>query len=116
MPTTTWQRGNFSLTGNMRYVDDGIVDRTRLGPDQPLYNPAAVGSVTFNTVDSYEVYSTTAMYDFSLNGGNMLQVWASINNLTDEDPPMLGGATGGTNAIFYSTAGREYRVGLRLGF
>jgi hypothetical protein len=114
--TTTWQRGNFSLTGNMRYVDDGIVDRTRLGPDQPLYNPAAVGSVTFNTVDSYEVYSTTAMYDFSLNGGNMLQVWASINNLTDEDPPMLGGATGGTNAIFYSTAGREYRVGLRLGF
>ena len=24
--TGTWQRGNFSLTGNMRYVDDGIVE------------------------------------------------------------------------------------------
>ena len=114
--TTTWQRGNFSLTGNMRYVDDGVNDRTRVGADQPLYNAAAVGSVTYNTVGSYEVYSTTAMYDFSLNGGNMLQLWGTINNLTDEDPPMLGGATGGTNAIFYSTAGREYRVGLRLGF
>jgi iron complex outermembrane recepter protein len=114
--TATWQRGSFSLTGNMRYVDDGIVDRTRTGPDQPGFNAAVPGSVLFNTVDSYEIYSTTAMYDFSLSGGNMLQLWGSINNLTDEDPPLLGGATGGTNAIFYSTAGREYRVGLRLGF
>ncbi len=114
--TATWMRGNFSLTGNMRYVDDGIVERTRLGPEQPGYNVAAPGSVTFNTVGSYEVYSTTAMYDFSLSGGNTMQLWGSINNLTDEDPPLYGGATGGSNAIFYSTAGREYRVGLRLGF
>ena len=97
-------------------MDDGSVERTRLGPEQPGFNVAAPGSVTFNTVGSYEVYSTTAMYDFSLSGGNTMQLWGSINNLTDEDPPLYGGATGGSNAIFYSTAGREYRVGLRLGF
>lgn len=114
--TATWVRGNFSLTGNMRYVDDGIVERTRRGPEQEGYNAALPGSVSFNSVDSYEVYSTTAMYDFSLSGGNLLQLWGSINNLTDEEPPLYGGATGGSNAIFYSTAGREYRVGLRLGF
>jgi outer membrane receptor protein involved in Fe transport len=51
-----------------------------------------------------------------LQDGNSMQLWGSINNLTDEDPPLYGGGTGGTNAIFYSTAGREYRMGLRMNF
>jgi hypothetical protein len=114
--TGTWSRGNFSLTGQMRYVDDGIVERTRVGPEQPGYVAANPGSVTFNSLDGYEVYSMTGMYDFQLSEGNALQLWGSINNLTDEDPPLYGGGTGGTNAIFYSSVGREYRVGLRLSF
>ena len=57
-----------------------------------------------------------AIVDYHLPDGNALQLWGTINNLTDEDPPLFGGATGGTNAIFYSTAGREYRMGVRVNF
>ena len=113
--TATWQRGDFSLTGQMRYVDDGKIDRGRVGPDDPSFNPANPGTVSFNTIGNYEVYSLTGTYDFEVSGSD-LQFWGTINNLTDENPPIFGDGTGGTNAIFYNTIGREYRVGLRMNF
>lgn len=122
--TATWTRGDFSLTGQMRYVDDGIVERTRIGPDDPGFVATAAASpangnrqsINLNELGSYEVYSLSGMYNFELQDGNGLQLWGSINNLTDEDPPLYGGGTGGTNAIFYATAGREYRMGVRMNF
>jgi iron complex outermembrane recepter protein len=122
--TGTWTRGNFSLTGQLRYVDDGLANRTRIGPDEQGFVASAAPSpangnrqsITLNSLDSYEVWSLSGSYNFELQDGNALQLWGSINNLTDEDPPLFGGATGGTNPIFYATAGREYRMGLRMNF
>ena len=114
--TATWTRGPVSLTGQLRYIDDGKIDRTRVGADEPGYNSAALNSVTFNTLGAYQVYSLNGSYDFSGFGGNDMQLWGSINNITNEDPPLFGSATGGTNAIFYNTIGREYRVGVRMNF
>jgi outer membrane receptor protein involved in Fe transport len=68
------------------------------------------------------VYSLSGNYNFALSGGNQMQLWGAINNLTDEDPPATGGGVGfasgigGTNPIFYDTAGLSYRVGLRMNF
>ena len=68
------------------------------------------------------MYTLSGTYNFELAGGHMMQLWGSINNLTDEDPPMTGGGVGfdpgigGTNPIFYDTAGRFWRVGLRMNF
>jgi iron complex outermembrane recepter protein len=122
----TWQRGNFTVTGQMRFIDDGVIARNRVGPDSPLYdptNPAFAAqnggnqTVNFNTIGSYEVYSVSGTYNFELSGGNQLQLWGSINNLFDEDPPLFGSmGLGGTNATFYDTAGQNYRVGLRMNF
>ncbi len=122
--TATWTRGKFSLTGQMRYVDDGLVNQTRIGPGEDGFVATALPSpangnrqsINLNRIGSYEVWSVSGSYNFELRDGNGLQLWGSINNLTDEDPPLFGGATGGTNAIFYSTAGREYRMGLRMNF
>jgi outer membrane receptor protein involved in Fe transport len=44
------------------------------------------------------------------------QVWASINNLTDRDPPFANGGVGGANAIFFDSLGRTYRAGVRMQF
>jgi outer membrane receptor protein involved in Fe transport len=116
----TWSRGNFSLTGQVRYVDDGVIDRGRIGPENAGYNPAAGNSVNVNSIDGYEVYSLSGMYDFQLSSGNQMQLWGSINNLFDEDPPLMGGGfgsgIGGANPIFYDTAGQFYRIGLRMTF
>jgi outer membrane receptor protein involved in Fe transport len=121
----TWARGKFTVTGQFRFLDDGIVARNRIGPDDPAYNPrdpnfaATHGgsqTVSFNSIDSYDVTSLSGTYMFGLAGGNELQVWGSINNLFDEDPPLFGSMITGTNAVFYDTAGQTYRVGIRLSF
>lgn len=119
--TATWTRGDFSLTGQMRYIDGGVIDRGRIGPDDPAYNPSLPGSVGVNEIDSYEIYMLSGTYNFELSSGNQLQLWGTINNLTNEDPPLIGlggfgGGIGGTNPIFYDTVGRDYRIGVRLSF
>jgi outer membrane receptor protein involved in Fe transport len=120
--TATWTRGPFSLTGQLRYVDDGKVTSDMVGPDDPSYNPTALNSVTFNQLDAYEVFNLTGSYDFAGFGGNDMQFWGTISNLTDEEPLLFGGSDflpstiGGTNPVFYNTVGREYRVGLRMNF
>jgi hypothetical protein len=104
----------------VRYVDDGVVDRGRQGPEDVGYNPASPTSANFNTIGSYEVYSLSGNYNFALSGGNQMQLWGSINNVTDEEPPLMGGGfgsgIGGANPIFHDTAGQFYRVGLRMNF
>jgi outer membrane receptor protein involved in Fe transport len=119
----TWSRGNFSLTGQVRYIDDGVLDPNNVGPENAGYDPAAPNSYNYNSLDAYEVYSLSGTYNFEFSGGNQMQLWGSINNLTDEDPPLTGGGSsflasgiGGTNPIFYDTAGMSYRVGLRMSF
>jgi iron complex outermembrane recepter protein len=118
----TWSRGDFTVTGQMRYIDDGVLSSTRVGPEDVGYNPANANSASFNRIDSYEVFALSGTYNFELAGGNMMQLWGSINNLTDKDPPVTGGGVGfdpgigGTNPIFYDTAGRFLRVGLRMSF
>jgi outer membrane receptor protein involved in Fe transport len=120
--TGTWRRDNFSLTGQVRHVSDGLNNRLQYGPDSPYYNitsaPPAGGnqSVNVNTVPSYEVYTLSGTYDFQLTQDNSLQLWGTINNLLDEEPPLVGGGTGGTAPQFFDTLGRNYRVGLRMNF
>ena len=43
----------------------------------------------------------------------MMEVFASIENVLDEDPQFSSGATGGINAIYYPTLGPTYRLGMR---
>jgi outer membrane receptor protein involved in Fe transport len=50
------------------------------------------------------------------------QVFAAIDNLFDKDPPIAAGSgfggntNGGTNAVFFDTLGRAFRVGVRMDF
>jgi len=44
------------------------------------------------------------------------EVWMSVNNIWDKDPPFSAGGTGGVNGIFYDTLGRTYRMGVRFNF
>jgi hypothetical protein len=47
---------------------------------------------------------------------NQFQIFGSISNLMDKDPPFLSGGTGGAVGGFYDTYGRAYRLGVRLRF
>jgi outer membrane receptor protein involved in Fe transport len=123
--TASWSRDKFTVTGQAQYISDGINDRQQRGPEQDGYNPAVTPPQTVNTnsVPSYAILSVSGTYDFELAGGNTLQLWGSVNNLGDRDPPLVGGgvgfqsaSVGGAQAQFFDTLGRTYRVGVRLSF
>jgi hypothetical protein len=121
--STTFNHGPMSVTGQVRYVSDGKIDYLGVLPGQTVPVGGRVESI--DHVPSYQVFALTGSYMFE-NVGPMktLQVWGAVDNLFDKDPPIaVGGGVfgpsnvnGGTNAIFFDTMGRSFKVGLRTSF
>ena len=81
--------------------------------------PAGGSTYSQNDVPSYNITNLSGLYSFeNLFGTKTFQVFGAIANVFDKDPPLALGANnnGGTNAVFFDTAGRSYRLGLRMAF
>jgi outer membrane receptor protein involved in Fe transport len=114
----SYANGPFIGTIQSRFVNDGYMDlqNPKTGPDDPAYNPALSYSVTDNTTGKYFLFNLNASYDLKWFDLERFQVFGSINNVFDRDPPFSTGSVGGVNAINYDTMGRTYRVGVRMKF
>jgi outer membrane receptor protein involved in Fe transport len=112
---TTFARGPLDLTVQARYVSAGIKNASYLGPEQNGFAPGTENSIDDNHVPSYLVWGLNASYDFNLMQGQA-QVFASIQNLFDRDPPLIGTGIGGTNPVLFDTVGRRYQIGVRTRF
>jgi iron complex outermembrane recepter protein len=124
--TATWTRGPLSLTGQGRYVSDGTFNYRGTTPDANGNIPAppiSGATLDVNRVPSYAVFGLSGSYRFENVGpARDLQIFATVDNLFDRDPPIAAGngaggnINGGTNAIYFDTLGRFYRLGLRTTF
>jgi iron complex outermembrane recepter protein len=63
-------------------------------------------------VSAYDLFDLTAAYRF--NGKTSIR--AGVNNVLDEEPPIVGGTIGQTQPGTYDIIGRYYFLGLQLGF
>jgi hypothetical protein len=122
--SATFLRGPLSITGQVRYIASGIMDYNGVVGRAPTPGTTQRG-LSVNHVPSYQVFSLGSSYTFADVGPiKTLQLFGVIDNLFDRDPPIAPGggafgpanANGGTNAIFFDTAGRAYRIGLRTTF
>ena len=114
-------RDRFAITGQFRYTGSGKLDLIDpyLGPSDPGYNPNLTGSVTDSNVPSHMTFNLSGSFDLRLGGMERTQLFASITNLFDKDPPFSGNntfGTGGVNGAFFDTMGRDFRIGLRMTF
>jgi outer membrane receptor protein involved in Fe transport len=116
--TTSYLNGPFELTGQLRWVSAGRLDKQnpKLGPGDEGYNPAVTYSTSDATVPSYYLLNLNGSYDFKWFGLQSLQVFANISNVFDKDPPFSAGQVGGANAVYFDTLGRTYRLGMRMAF
>jgi outer membrane receptor protein involved in Fe transport len=125
--TSTWTRGPLSLTGQGHFVGHGKFNyRGALqNPDGTF--PALTGqllsgaTLSTNRVPSYAVFGLSGSYEFeSVGPVKNFQIFATVDNLFDRDPPIAAGnganGNGGTNPIYFDTLGRFYRLGLRTNF
>jgi outer membrane receptor protein involved in Fe transport len=116
--TITYGKGPFNLAVQGRYLPSGIFDVNYIQPGDPGYTSASPFSVNDNTVDSILYTTLSARYDlpFSAGGARTWQVFATVSNLFDEEPPIIPGGQYPTNPAFYDQIGRQYRFGIRADF
>jgi len=105
----------------VRYTGSGKLDLLDpyLGPGDPGYNPALTGSVSNSNVPSSATFNLSGSYNFRSGGSKRTELFASITNVFDKDPPFSANntfGTGGVNGAFFDILGRTYRVGLRMSF
>lgn len=111
----SYARDAWTATLQGRYVNQGKVNASWIGPEDSGYDPALPNSISSNRISSYAVWNLNGSYAFEVNDMEM-EVFGNVQNLFDRDPPLFGGGTTGTNPLFYDTVGRNYRVGLRMSF
>jgi outer membrane receptor protein involved in Fe transport len=114
----TYATDRFSITGQARYYSDGRLDKQnpKIGPGEPGFDPIMTRTVTNATVPSYAIWTLSGSYDLPVGRLDSLQLFGTIENLFDKDPPYSAGATGGTNTLLYDALGRNYRLGIRMNF
>ncbi len=123
----TYDVGGFSITGDVRYIPEGIYDIRRCDVSRGECDINDVNSINDNYIPSQTYVGLSTSYKFDLFGSSKAEVFLSIRNLFDNDPPpadsnasgTLGpvlGAGGPTNPVYYDTQGARWRTGLRVEF
>ncbi len=131
----TYSLDRFSTTLNVRHIPSGKLNANWIGPDDPRYaalieasmsdlvSAAPTNTVSNNRVEgrTYLGLSATYKVPFGNNGANW-EVFGTINNLLNEDPPIAPGGNAGpgsnypTNPVYFDTVGAQFRAGVRMRF
>jgi iron complex outermembrane receptor protein len=101
----TYAVGDFSFFWQQRYLAAGIEDHTQ------VFNAASI-----TKVPAVNYTDLTVRYDLR-RGGRTYQLYGTVNNLFDQDPPITpGGAATTPRAAnpLYDFIGRYYTVGVRF--
>lgn len=114
-PETTW---NQRITWNLDDFTASLLWRHSSSVD--MEDVQAAGSFeAFRSIDSYDYIDLFASYNF----GENTKFTFGIDNVTDEEPPIVGGEAGSTafnsgNTFpsSYSAIGRIYRAGVKFTF
>lgn len=117
----SYLHGNLTASLSARYVGGARLDRNWTDdPRDPAYRNAngqlLQGTVDSNRVEPYMNFSLNASWDVRVAKLRQFQVFGSINNLLDRDPPFTGGGISGASPQYHDTMGRAYRMGVRMRF
>lgn len=105
-----WRSGAWTV-----FVQERFIGRGKFQAGTEFYNP---GLGEQNKVEAVAYTDATVTYD--LQTGPKIQIFATVNNLFDKQPPILPmgsqHVTYPTNASVYDVAGRQFTAGLRFRF
>ncbi|UTP38303.1 TonB-dependent receptor [Phenylobacterium sp. LH3H17] len=99
--------GPFAVALQGRYISSGVYDST--------YKPIDLND---NTIESKTYLDLSASYDLIAGeDGRRLTVYGAVDNLLDEDPPIVASsffAPIATNPVLYDVMGRYFSMGVRF--
>lgn len=114
-----YSRGPLNLFVQGRWLDEGLLSATN-----NLVSATTgqrVWDVADNTVDSVFYLDTRVAWTMATGNGSV-ELYANINNLLDEDPPVtatfagFGANPAQVNAALFDQLGRRYTLGMRFDF
>jgi iron complex outermembrane recepter protein len=104
-----YARNGFSMNVQQRYISSGAYNSTFSAED-----------IADNTVDEAFYTNLRAGFESQLNDGTAYEIYATVTNLFDADPPLAPTfnfvGTTHTNASLFDTIGRRYNVGVSVKF
>ena len=104
----------FSANLNLRGLNGIKWDSTALGPEDQGYDPTSPVSVNKNRFPAAAYLNLSASYDLIRSGDRRLQLFGSINNLLDKDPPAYALVAFNNGGNPYGVVGRYFRTGVRF--
>jgi outer membrane receptor protein involved in Fe transport len=119
--TISYDRDTWGLSVQTRYIDSGLYNVLWIDPSDPRYNPTTTTAleslmVNDNTVDSATYVTLSGRWRLPMRSERTWELFATINNALDEDPPLAPDGAYPTNAAFFDQIGRSFRVGIRGDF
>jgi outer membrane receptor protein involved in Fe transport len=112
----TWSKGPGSLTFHGRYIPAGSYNVSFIGPDDPNYAPTLPTSVNTNRVPGRFYLDVAGTLRVAVGSGREFELFGSVNNLLDRDPPAIPSGNLGTNQVLFDPIGRAFRLGARVRF
>lgn len=109
-----YQNEGFRLASTLRYISSGKIDKRKVGPDDPDYDPTSSDSVSFNTVPAFVYVTLSASQAIELGGDRKVELFGVVNNLFDKDPAIMPNGLSMTNPAYYDVIGRRFTVGFRF--
>ncbi len=114
--SVTFATPSASVTLQGRYIDKGLYDAQRIGPDDPRYKTTLANSISDNKVAGRFYLNLFASIDLLSDGNRKFELFGSVNNLLDRAPPAAPETAFYTNPVYFDTLGRYYRAGVRAKF
>jgi outer membrane receptor protein involved in Fe transport len=112
----TYTKGRGTLTFHGRYIPGGSYNVSFIGPDDPRYAVTLPTSVNNNRIPGRFYMDLAGSYKLRVGNGRDFELFGSINNLFDRDPPAMPSGNLGTNQVLFDPIGRAFRVGARVRF
>jgi len=106
-----------SIQLQVRHISSGTYNAELVGPGQDGYDPLKTNSINDNSIGSWTYVNLNASVNVWNKGNSKLEIFGTITNLFDKDPPVNAPSSfGPTNNVLYDVLGRAYRIGARVRF
>ena len=97
--------GDWRLSATARYVGGGFIDRTLTASN--------IDKLTVNGRLYADLSGEVTIFR-PHGAGSKVALFAAVQNLFDNDPPITGAGGYGTTRALYDTIGRQFMGGLRV--
>jgi outer membrane receptor protein involved in Fe transport len=120
--TISYDRNRWGVNLQARYIDSGLYHPSWIEPTDPRYSQylanttLAALTVNDNTIDSALYTDLSGNYRFLMQNGRTWELFVTIDNFLDEEPPLAPDGAYPTNAAFFDQIGRSFRLGIRGDF